>query len=91
MLKEVSKELGPENLHELNDKEISLVWNYLHTVKKFQTYICGRSAIIDPDDELCWYSLSIGFFINEIGATEETIPDILELAIIIRYELHYWC
>lgn len=55
---------------------------YLEKFKK----ICELSDRLDPDNELDWYSLSIGFFI----AHRLSMKYAHELAIEAKYKHQYW-
>ena len=49
---------------------------------------CGDQAkTIDPDEERDWYALSLGYFL----AKGLNIEDATDLALIVRYDLEYWC
>lgn len=57
-------------------------------VDSFKEDCCGLRAIaIDPDSERDWYDLSIGYFL----AKGLSIDQVTDLALIVRYDLQYWC
>jgi hypothetical protein len=52
----------------------------------FKSKVCMKEDKIDPNSELDWYSLSLGFFL----ALDITPDDAHELSIEARYNHHYW-
>lgn len=57
------------------------------TEQKFKDEICSRAEEIDPDKELDWYAMSIGWAL----ANGLSIDDAAEFASKVRYTYHYWC
>jgi len=54
--------------------------------ERFRKEVCLRSLEIDPDDEIDWRDLSMGFFL----ACGLTIEQANVLASDVRYNEHYW-
>ncbi len=56
-------------------------------LEEFKKEVCERAKEVDPQEELDWYALSIGFFLAK-GATLEEAE---KLAVEARYTHQYWC
>ena len=52
---------------------------------KFHKF-CEEHAYTDEFEELNWYDLSIGYFMN----SGLTVPEAVELATSVRYDDQYW-
>lgn len=60
---------------------------YADILESFKTDICANAKTIDSEDEFDWYDLSIGYFL----AKGLDIDAAVDLALIARYDEHYWC
>jgi hypothetical protein len=64
---------------EISDDEYALLMN-------FKDEVCDQSNLVDPNEELDWVSISLGYFI----AKGENIKEAYNLSRIARYHYHYW-
>lgn len=54
--------------------------------QKFKTEICERGSEIDPDEELDWNALSVGWAL----ANGLSVDEAHDFARIVGYTYHYW-
>ena len=58
----------------------------IKAIDKFREEVCDKSDEIDPDGNLDWYDMSIGFFL----ACGLSVDDATTAACWVRYEKLYW-
>jgi len=63
-----------------------LLKKYQKEVDDFKKDVCDDSNVIDPNDELDWFTLSYGYFL----AKGMNAVNAYTLSIIVRYDLRYW-
>lgn len=54
--------------------------------ERFKGEVCLKSGEVDPEEELDWFALSLGFFL----AAGLNIDDAHRLSIWARYDAQYW-
>jgi len=75
-----------EKIEDWDKKKESLVKQYKDIILEFKKDICDKSKDIDPNEELQWRDMSIGYFLAK--GVDVNIAH--ELATIVRYYFHYW-
>ena len=70
----------------MTSEDLKLIEKYSEIIEKFKNEVCIKFHEDEDFQERDWYDLSIGWFLAN-GVFKD---DAFDLALIVRYDFHYW-